>query len=497
MYGDIDRQAGNIIAQGSENTLNTAPRIAVYMTDISLDRLRLADSSFVGKIHARERDITDDGHYGYAQGKGYTVERLMPTPYNLSFKADIWSANTEQKLQIMEQILMLFNPSLEIQTTDNYVDWTSLSVVDLNDIIFSSRTIPVGTATPIDVTTLSLQTPIWISPPAKVKKLGVITNIIMNVFGNITDRDPDYLKGLGTDTFSGTIGMSELLYTTDISVCSYDILVSNKSISIINNTANATWAGLVEQYPDKFRPGLSKIRLTQPDHTDVVGYFSINPFNDRLLTISEWDIDTFPSNDVLPGPGRPENSWGTFDAIIDPIKSSPISKESRPIGLRYLIVDKIGGGVRDTFTTTSTIQVINTGVKFDTVSDYRIFVNRVEINSESFDRDGLLFIKAETAIPNGSLVNYELYVNEDGPDGWKNGGPLDPSVEESDFIADANDIIEWDGVKWHVIFSANESQNELLYLTNLFTLTQYKWNGQAWVKAVDGEYRRGSWRIEL
>ena len=34
---------------------------------------------------------------------------------------------------------MLFNPSLEIQTTDNYVDWTSLSVVDLEGITFSTR----------------------------------------------------------------------------------------------------------------------------------------------------------------------------------------------------------------------------------------------------------------------------------------------------------------------------------------------------------------------
>ena len=71
------------------------------------------------------------------QGKNYTVERLMPTPYNLSINADIWSTNTDQKLQILEQILMLFNPSLEIQTTDNFVDWTSLSVVNLENITFS------------------------------------------------------------------------------------------------------------------------------------------------------------------------------------------------------------------------------------------------------------------------------------------------------------------------------------------------------------------------
>ena len=102
-----------------------------------------------------------------------TVERLMPTPYTLEMTADIWSTNTDQKLQIMEQILMMFNPSLEIQTTDNYVDWTSLSVVELENVNFSSRSIPVVTESEIDESQLGLKTPIYISPPTKVKKLGV------------------------------------------------------------------------------------------------------------------------------------------------------------------------------------------------------------------------------------------------------------------------------------------------------------------------------------
>jgi hypothetical protein len=497
MYGDIERQTANIINQNSENNLNSAPRIAVYITDIALDRIRLADPTFIGKVHIRERDIVD-GQYGFDQGRNYTVERLMPTPYTLSFKADIWSANTDQKLQIMEQILMLFNPSLEIQTTDNYIDWTSLSVVDLNDIIFSSRTIPVGTETPIDITTLTLQTPIWISPPAKVKKMGVVTNIIANVFGNITEEDPDYIKGLGTDTSSGSQGASDLLFSHRLNVGNFDIAVSGKSVKILNDSSNTVaWTALFQQFPGKYKPGLVKLFLKQSDHTDVVGYCTLNLLNDRLLSVSEWDVDTFPSNDLLPGPGRLESSWGTFDAIIDPTQTGPIAKENRPIGLRYLIIEGIGGGVRDTFTTTSNIQVINTGVKFIDMDDYKIFVNGVEANSEPINREGVLFIKTENVIPNGSTVSYEIYVNEDGPDAWKNGSPLDPTIAENDFIAEANDIIEWDGAKWHVIFSAKESQDVLLYLTNLYTLTQYKWNGRAWVKSVDGEYRRGWWRIEL
>ena len=106
----------------------------------------------------------------------------MPTPYTLTVNCDIWTSNTEQKLQILEQICMLFNPSLEIQTTDNYIDWTSLSYVELTDITFSSRTIPVGADTEIDVASIKFSMPIWLSPPVKVKKLGVITSVIMSIF---------------------------------------------------------------------------------------------------------------------------------------------------------------------------------------------------------------------------------------------------------------------------------------------------------------------------
>ena len=56
-YGDSDRQAANIINQNSENTLSSTPRIAIYINDLDLDRSRLGDSSFVGKVHVRERDI--------------------------------------------------------------------------------------------------------------------------------------------------------------------------------------------------------------------------------------------------------------------------------------------------------------------------------------------------------------------------------------------------------------------------------------------------------
>ena len=139
-YGDPSRQVAALIAQNSEASMPSVPRIAAYITGLQIDNNRRADPMFIDKRHIRERRYDSAGNeYLEAEGKNYTVERLMPTPYTLSFNADVWSSNTDQKLQILEQLLILFNPSLEIQTTDNYLDWTSLTTVTLTNINWSSK----------------------------------------------------------------------------------------------------------------------------------------------------------------------------------------------------------------------------------------------------------------------------------------------------------------------------------------------------------------------
>lgn len=129
-YGDASRQAAAIINNNSENSLQTVPAMAFYISAMQYDRQRMQDPTFVGKVNIRERRYDPmTGMQTHEQGDTYTVERLMPVPYLLTLKLDIWTSNTEQKMQLIEQICTLFNPSLEIQSTDNYVDWTSLSAV--------------------------------------------------------------------------------------------------------------------------------------------------------------------------------------------------------------------------------------------------------------------------------------------------------------------------------------------------------------------------------
>jgi hypothetical protein len=493
MYGDPDRQAAHIVNQNSENTLSSAPRIAVYISDLDLDRSRLADASFVGKINIRERDIdTETDQYNSSPGRSYTVERPMPTPFTLTVKVDVWSTSTDQKLQILEQILTFFNPSLEIQTTDNYVDWASLTVVELEDVTFSSRSVPQGTTIAIDIATLMLKTPIYLSPPVKVKKLGVITKVVSNIFGNF-NGDLPYVEGLGMDLGTGSVTFTDVVSQEAVTIGNYDILVEQTNIKITNRGTTGPWLNwrlILDQSPGKYQAGLTKLFLTQADGSEVVGYLSLNPLDETIM-VSNWDEDTFPTNDMIEGPSRVSGSWGSFDAIVDPTKNGPNGSGLDPdVGTRYLILESIGGGVIDTFVTNNSSKRINTGIEFSLVDSHELYIDGVLTSATATNNNGIYYLVTATAIPIGSTVTYKLNVNQDGPDAWKN-------ADDSDFIADANDIIEWDGSKWHIVFSAKESADQLLYQTNMFTLTQYKWNGISWVKSFEGEYKKGQWRLEL
>jgi hypothetical protein len=165
-----------------------------YITALEYDRPRMQEPYFVSNIQVRQRTYdADTDTYETTQGNAFTIERLMPVPYKLTINLDIWTSNTNQKLQILEQILVLFNPALEIQSTDNYIDWTSMTVCNLERVNWSSRTIPIGTDNPIDVATLTFSIPIWISSPAKVKKLGVVERIVASIFDAKETQTMPYL----------------------------------------------------------------------------------------------------------------------------------------------------------------------------------------------------------------------------------------------------------------------------------------------------------------
>jgi hypothetical protein len=336
-YGNLTRQVAHIIRDNSENKVISAPRISCYITGLEYARDRIQNPTHVSKVHLRERDYDPaTGEYLDSQGPGYTVERLMPVPFNLQMKCDVWSTNTDQKLQIMEQMLVLFNPSLEIQSTANYIDWTSLSLIELSSVNFSTRSIPQGADTEIDIGELTFTMPIWITPPAKVKQMGVIQKIVMSVFdetGSISDGIIDATDPMATvNVTPGNFGV--LILNNTASLLQPGEGVTESSSGVFDRTSEpVSWFKLLDQYPGKFRAGLSTIRLAKSDGSEIVATASVNPTDDTQMVLS-FDGDTVPGNTVL---SDSTTSRGTIDAIIDPTKFNP-QTATLATGTRYLLL---------------------------------------------------------------------------------------------------------------------------------------------------------------
>jgi hypothetical protein len=435
MYGDLTRQVANIIRENSENKLPSAPRMSVYITALELDRSRLADATYIRKMNIREREYDEDTQeYLNTQGPNYTIERLMPTPYLMRANVDIWASNTDQKLQLLEQILVLFNPSLEIQTTENFVDWTSLTVVNLENVQWSNRSIPVGIDSEIDIATLTFSVPIFISPPVKVKKMGVITNIITSMFdetrGTIEDGisqpqlnawDDIAVPGAEENEFGRKAQTDIADQMANVNYSQYSAYVSGTSVQLITGGTIGTrsWRDVFEALPGSYKADLSRIYLTSINNSaTITGTIAINPFDDGKIEVN-WDTDSFPSDTIISSNLGDRTS---VDYIIDPLRFDPTTVKSS--GIRLLLLEDVGN-------------------------------------------------------PNATQ----------GAAAWKN-------TDGSNFVANANDIVEWNGNAWNIVFDSSAA-SDVIYQTNLNTNTQYRYENGSWFLSVDGDYPVGSWRLDL
>ena len=336
MYGDSSRQAATILAKNSASNLPSAPLITYYISGFEYDQRRTQEPYFVEKTQIRQRAYDfETQSYETVQGQAFTVERLMPVPYTLRITVDFWTTNYNQKLELLEQLGTLFNPSLEIQSTDNFIDWTSLSVVYQDGLTFSSRSIPQGTNNPIDVLSWKFYMPIWISTSSKLKKAGVIHKVIASIFKGQTlldIQDEDLL--LGTRQKISPYGYKVLLLNNTLQILPQAQPFNPPNTDLELPTPPDTsiyWSSFLNTY-GAIKPGISQVWLQNPFlDNEIVGTIVPDPLDDRLL-LYNIDPDTLPQNTLDP-----------VNGVINPQLQYPNYGLPGPTpNVRYLIVEQIG-----------------------------------------------------------------------------------------------------------------------------------------------------------
>jgi len=395
----------HILRSNSENTILSVPAISCYIAELVPNAERRMTPAFEDSVQIYEKAYDPVAQtFNDKVAESYTLERHAPIPFDLTINVDVWTSNTEQKLQLLEQILLLFNPSVNLQSSQNPYDWTSLAVVELINVTWTARSIPQGTDDIIDVASLIFSLPIFLTPPAKVKRQVLIHSILNNIAG-----DYQFIDDINIGINNSPIASRQWITFKD-----RHIRVTGDSIQLLTsiNTTTDTEGTIPEllRWDEHFnnygglKNGITEIRLklgSSVDPHEVILKVNENTDNENLLFYTV-DTSTLPNDTVT-----------MINGVVDPTRSAP------------------GNG---------NIPTVQAGQRY--------------LLTESVPQSGL----------------------------W------------GTVVADANDIIEYNGSNWIVSFDAS-AVNAPAYTTNANTMVKLYYTGTEWVVAIEGIFEQGYWRI--
>jgi len=330
-YGDTNRMSQHIIRNNSENTILSVPAISCYIAELLPNADRRLNPTFQDSVQVYEKTFDPEaGTYIDQVGETFTLDRHAPIPYDLTINVDIWTSNTEQKLQLLEQLLLLFNPSVNLQSSQNPYDWTSLAVVELINITWTARSIPQGTDDIIDVASLIFQLPIYLSPPAKVKRQVLIHSILNNIGANYGFIDDIVLNEGNAQTRQWITFEDRHIKVTEDYI---QLLSRQNAITNVSTGNPLSWKEHFSHYGG-LQNGITEVRvkLGDPiDPTEVILRVNEIPGNENVLGYS-LDTTTLP-NDTI----------SMINGVIDPQSSHPGSGNLPAVsqGQRYLLANEV------------------------------------------------------------------------------------------------------------------------------------------------------------
>ncbi len=182
-YGHVDRVVASIIAQNTQNTPIRLPTLSAYVSN-----LKLAEDRMKGTGTERRLAYVPTG--GLIPDDIKVIHQRMPVPYNLEMSLYIYVSNTNQHFQILEQILPLFDPQLQIQSSDSPFDWTKLTHVKLTNVELETN-FPIGADRRIIQSTLTFELPIWIDTPADIRR-DIVEQIYLRIGAINYDTTSNY-----------------------------------------------------------------------------------------------------------------------------------------------------------------------------------------------------------------------------------------------------------------------------------------------------------------
>jgi len=171
MFGDPTRIVSSVITKRRSFTNPVVPLMAGHIRSIEMDQ----ESRGPQKYH---EDVVS--YQDATTGDFKTLKRLLGPPLTLQMQLSIYASSNDELLQILEQILLIFNPRVTIQRSEDITDFNYLTQIELTQIEDNIQS-PLSTEEKVFLTSLSFTMPIRLNYP-HTESSGVIKQIVQNMY---------------------------------------------------------------------------------------------------------------------------------------------------------------------------------------------------------------------------------------------------------------------------------------------------------------------------
>lgn len=172
VYGEMDRIVASIINKREHfTTQNSIPMMAANLRGIEID-----------KQNRRPNNHVDDFVMGEGSNPEGVVRRVFGPPLVLNMDLHMYCSSRTELFQLLEQILLVFNPRVTINIDDNKANADYITEIFLESID-PEATYPIGTDKNTVVLGLSFRVPVRLKYPS-----GVVDTIIKEIHNRIKDE---------------------------------------------------------------------------------------------------------------------------------------------------------------------------------------------------------------------------------------------------------------------------------------------------------------------
>lgn len=174
VYGNMSRIVASILSKRDFLANQTLPIMAVNMSGLSPDL-----------DNRRTQHYRDERVVSKPDGKLGVLERLTGPAFIMNMELSVYASSTTELFDIIEQIVLIFNPRVAIQTSSDLYDADYITEISLTGFQ-PEMMYPMGTDKPVVMMTLQFEMPMRFKYPK-----GFGDKIIEQIIANVkSDEDP-------------------------------------------------------------------------------------------------------------------------------------------------------------------------------------------------------------------------------------------------------------------------------------------------------------------